>query len=98
MFAKNKMFKLDKNKVLMGTNLKDKTAIINGQKNHSEEDLEDLDVEEIMKIYKTEDTIKKDDKEIQDQKLFSNENQEDDDDLNDLNALMTKEGHHRIQK
>ena len=57
-----------------------------------------MDVEEIMKIYKTEGIIKKDKKEIQDQKLFSNENQEDDDDLNYLNALMTKEGHHEIQK
>ena len=70
MLAKNKKFRLDKNKVFMGTNLKDKTAIINGQKNDSEEDLEDLDVEEIMKIYKTEGIIKKDKKEIQDQKLY----------------------------
>jgi|TARA_B110000305_G_C18865538_1_gene370771 hypothetical protein len=30
MLAKNKKFRLDKNKVFMGTNLKDKTAIING--------------------------------------------------------------------
>jgi hypothetical protein len=30
MLAKMKKFRLDKNKVFMGTNLKDKTAIING--------------------------------------------------------------------
>jgi hypothetical protein len=44
----------------MGTTIKNKDGTINGAKVDSEEDLEDLDVEEIMKIYKSQGIIKKD--------------------------------------
>jgi len=44
--------------------------INNGERVDSEEDLEDLDVEEIMKIYKSQGIIKKDKEEIMSQKLY----------------------------
>jgi hypothetical protein len=58
--------RLNKTKVFMSAMLKNGNKGKNKNRLDSEEDLEDLDVEEIMKIYKSQGIIKKDKKEIQD--------------------------------
>jgi len=57
--------RLNKTKVFMSAMLKNGNKGKNKNRLDSEEDLEDLDVEEIMKIYKSQGIIKKDKKEIQ---------------------------------